>query len=84
MASVSGMRSVPSIGPISAIYTGCQHGLGFVQGIPMLHWGSAFSRVWRADAAKQVFVSQRKVLITRQGGGLERWVHVSFRYDWCH
>lgn len=45
---------------------------------------STFSRAWEADAAKQVFVSQRKVLITRQGGRLERWVLVSFRYDWCH
>lgn len=79
MASVAGMRTVPSIGPISAIYTGCQHGPGFVQAAQMLHWGSAFSRAWEADAAKQ-----RKVLITRQGGGLERWVLVSFRYDWCH
>lgn len=84
MASVAGMHTVPSIGPISAIYTGYQHGPGFVQAAQMLHWGSAFSRTWEADAAKQVFVSQRKVLITRQGGGLERWVLVSFRYDWCH
>lgn len=84
MAYVAGMHTVPSIGPISAIYTGCQHGPGFVQAAQMLHWGSAFSRAWEADAAKQVFVSQRKVLITRQGGRLERWVLVSFRYDWCH